>query len=156
MVELLLNIQVIKGEDFKFILLFILRVNVTWRNQGEELGLWHQLRCALGVQCRTNLVYGVGLAISIEVVSEPLAERLQHDLNGQTEGRCCGGQGGWRARRRSLSGGWNPLRYEVIALRGGYRNQRPDGSWLQSVFLLKALWFKLSIRNNSWITYCSI
>lgn len=36
--------------------------------------------------CVRNLAGRVGLPISVEVVSEPLGERYQHDLYGQTEG----------------------------------------------------------------------
>lgn len=39
------------------------------------------------VFCVRDLAEGVGLSVPIEVVFEPLAERQQHDLDGQTEGR---------------------------------------------------------------------
>lgn len=46
----------------------------------------------LHVLCVRYLTEGVGLSIPIEMVSEPLAERQEHNLNGQTEGRPLG----WR------------------------------------------------------------
>lgn len=39
------------------------------------------------VLCVRDLAEGIGLSIPVEVVSEPPAERQQHDLDGKTEGR---------------------------------------------------------------------
>ena len=69
------------------------------------------------VLCVRDLAEGVGLSIPIEVVSEPPAERQQHDLDGQTEWRSLGWGCDWRnrlGRRSTLTGGQRPLRYEVI------------------------------------------
>lgn len=72
--------------------------------------------CVLG-----DLAEGVGLSVAVEVVSEPLAERQQHDLDGQTEGGGLGRRGGWRSRLDrgdTLTRGQSPLGNEIITARG--------------------------------------
>lgn len=78
------------------------------------------LSSSLRVLCVGHLAEGVGLSIPVEVVSEPFAEWLEHDLNGQTEGRLLGRRCGQRihlGRGYALTGGRRPLRYEVVTAR---------------------------------------
>lgn len=71
------------------------------------------------VLCVRDLAEGVGLSIPIEVVSEPPAERQQHDLNGKTEGRSLGLSCGGRNRLgRGYTRGQSLLGYKVITARG--------------------------------------
>lgn len=80
--------------------------------------------CVLCVPCLRNLAGRVGLPVSIEVVAEPLGQRHEHDLNGQTDG------GGAKLGRLAagFTRGRVPLVQQVVAVEGAQESRRTEQS----------------------------